>query len=100
MIPSDDLEKGQLRMLEVDNRIIVPVDTHIRFIITGADVLHDFAVPSLGLKVDATPGRLNQASVIIERPGLFFGQCSEICGVLHSSMPIAIEAVEVEKFFS
>jgi cytochrome c oxidase subunit 2 len=100
MIPVDDLEKGQLRMLEVDNRIIVPVDTHIRFIITGADVIHDFAVPSLALKVDANPGRLNQASVIIERPGIFFGQCSEICGVLHSSMPIAIEAVEVEKFFS
>ena len=94
------LEKGELRMLEVDNPVILPVDTHIRFIITGADVLHDWAVPALGIKVDAAPGRLNQASVIIERTGFFYGQCSEICGVLHSSMPIKIQAVEVEKFFS
>jgi cytochrome c oxidase subunit 2 len=93
------LEKGQLRMLEVDNSLLLPIDTHIRFVITAADVLHDWALPSLSLKVDACPGRLNQASVIIERPGLLFGQCSEICGVLHSSMPINIEAVEVEKFF-
>jgi len=94
------LEKGELRMLEVDNPVVLPVDTHIRFIITGADVLHDWAVPALGLKVDAGPGRLNQVSVIIERTGFFYGQCSEICGVLHSSMPIKIQVVEVEKFFS
>lgn len=94
------LEKGELRMLEVDNPVVLPVDTHIRFIITGADVLHDWAVPALGIKVDACPGRLNQASVIIERTGHFYGQCSEICGVLHSSMPIKVESVEVEKFFS
>jgi len=94
------LEKGELRMLEVDNPVILPIDTHIRFIITAADVLHDWAVPSLALKVDACPGRLNQASVIIERVGLYYGQCSEICGVLHSSMPIKIEAVDVEKFFT
>jgi cytochrome c oxidase subunit 2 len=94
------LEEGELRMLEVDNAVVLPIDTHIRFIITGADVLHDWAVPALALKVDAAPGRLNQASVIIERTGFFYGQCSEICGVLHSSMPIKIEAVEVEKFFS
>jgi cytochrome c oxidase subunit 2 len=94
------LEKGELRMLEVDNSVILPVDTHIRFIITGADVLHDWAVPALAFKVDACPGRLNQASVIIERTGYFYGQCSEICGVLHSSMPIRIEAVEIEKFFT
>jgi cytochrome c oxidase subunit 2 len=93
------LEKGQLRMLEVDNPLLLPIDTHIRFVITAADVLHDWALPSLSLKVDACPGRLNQASVIIERPGYLYGQCSEICGVLHSSMPINIEAVEVEKFF-
>jgi RNA-directed DNA polymerase len=73
------LEKGQLRMLEVDNPLLLPIDTHIRFVITAADVLHDWAMPSLSLKVDACPGRLNQASVIIERPALLFGQCSEIC---------------------
>lgn len=94
------LVEGELRMLEVDTAVVLPIDTHIRFIITGADVLHDWAVPALALKVDAAPGRLNQASVIIERTGFFYGQCSEICGVLHSSMPIKIEAVEVEKFFS
>jgi cytochrome c oxidase subunit 2 len=94
------LEKGELRLLEVDNPVVVPIDTHIRFIITAADVLHSWAVPSLGIKVDACPGRLNQASIIIERSGHFYGQCSEICGVLHSSMPIKIEAVETEKFFS
>jgi cytochrome c oxidase subunit 2 len=94
------LEEGELRLLEVDNAVVLPVDTHIRFIITGADVLHDWAVPALALKVDGAPGRLNQASVIIERAGFFYGQCSEICGVLHSAMPIKIEAVEVEKFFS
>jgi cytochrome c oxidase subunit 2 len=79
MKDEDSLELGEFRMLEVDNPVVLPVDTHIRFIITGADVIHDWALPSLGIKVDATPGRLNQASVIIERTGLFYGQCSEIC---------------------
>lgn len=74
-----DLELGQYRLLDVDNRVVVPVDTHIRFIVTGGDVIHDFAVPSLALKVDATPGRLNQSSVLIERPGTYYGQCSELC---------------------
>jgi len=81
MVPDSDLEVGQLRLLEVDNRVVVPVDTHIRFIITGQDVIHDFAVPSLGVKVDAVPGRLNQTSVLIQREGTYYGQCSEICGV-------------------
>nr|GEZ57974.1 cytochrome c oxidase subunit 2, mitochondrial [Tanacetum cinerariifolium] len=100
MIPSEDLEEGQLRQLEVDSRVIVPVNTHIRFIVTGADVIHDFAVPALALKIDATPGRLNQSSVLIQREGVFYGQCSEICGVLHSAMPIAVEAVSVEKYLA
>lgn len=100
MIPQEDLVDGQLRQLEVDSRVIVPVNTHIRFIVTGADVIHDFAVPALGLKIDATPGRLNQASVLIQREGVFYGQCSEICGVLHSAMPIAIESVSIEKYLA
>jgi len=98
MTPETDLEDGQLRLLDVDNRIVVPVDTHVRFIITGQDVIHDFAVPSLGLKVDACPGRLNQSSVVIEREGVYYGQCSEICGVYHGFIPIAIEAVNAEKY--
>jgi cytochrome c oxidase subunit 2 len=83
LVPTDDLEDGQLRLLEVDNRVVVPVGTHVRFIVTGADVIHSFAVPSLGLKIDAIPGRLNQTSVLVEREGVYYGQCSEICGVHH-----------------
>ena len=83
MVPESDLELGQLRLLEVDNRVVVPVDTHIRFIVTGQDVIHDWAVPALGVKMDAVPGRLNQTSVIIQREGVYYGQCSEICGVYH-----------------
>lgn len=98
MVPDSDLEDGQLRLLEVDNRVIVPVDTHIRFIVTATDVIHDFAVPSLGLKIDAVPGRLNQTSVLVQREGVFYGQCSEICGVYHGFMPVVIEAVSLEKY--
>jgi cytochrome c oxidase subunit 2 len=90
MVPDSDLELGQLRLLDVDNRIVVPVDTHIRFIVTGQDVIHDFAVPALGLKVDAVPGR----------EGTYYGQCSEICGVYHAFMPIAVEAVSMEKYIT
>jgi heme/copper-type cytochrome/quinol oxidase subunit 2 len=97
-VPESDLEKGGLRMLEVDNRVILPELTHVRFVITAADVIHAFAVPALGIKVDAYPGRLNQASVFINREGTFYGQCSEICGILHSSMPIVIESISLNKF--
>lgn len=100
MVPESDLELGQLRLLEVDNRVVVPVDTHIRFIVTGQDVIHDWAIPSLGVKMDAVPGRLNQTSVIIQREGVYYGQCSEICGVYHAFMPIVVEAVSLEKYLS
>jgi heme/copper-type cytochrome/quinol oxidase subunit 2 len=85
-------------MLEVDNRVIVPEITHTRFILTAADVIHSFAVPALGIKCDAYPGRLNQFSVLINRIGTYYGQCSEICGILHSSMPIGVEAVNIKNF--
>jgi heme/copper-type cytochrome/quinol oxidase subunit 2 len=100
MLPEEDLEEGGLRMLEVDNRVILPELTHVRFVITSADVIHSFAMPSLAIKCDAYPGRLNQVSVLINREGVFYGQCSEICGILHSSMPIVIESVSIEKFLS
>ena len=100
MIPESDLELGQFRLLDVDNKVIVPVDTHIRLIITGADVIHSWAVPSLGIKIDAVPGRLNQTSILAERTGVFYGQCSEICGILHGFMPIAIEAVSVSDYLT
>nr|YP_009138111.1 cytochrome c oxidase subunit 2 [Lobosphaera incisa]AKF78669.1 cytochrome c oxidase subunit 2 [Lobosphaera incisa] len=100
MIPEDDLELGQLRLLEVDNRIVVPVNTHIRMIITSADVLHSWAVPSLGVKCDAVPGRLNQFPIFIKREGVFYGQCSELCGANHAFMPIVVEAVDLDNYIS
>ena len=100
IVPESDLEFGTLRMLEVDNRVIIPELTHTRFIVTSGDVIHSFACPALGIKCDAYPGRLNQVSVFINREGVFYGQCSEICGILHSSMPIVIESVSLEKFLT
>ena len=98
LVPESDLEDGALRMLEVDNRVILPELTHVRFIITAADVIHSFSIPALGIKCDAYPGRLNQVSVLINREGTFYGQCSEICGILHSSMPIVVESISLEKY--
>ena len=100
MLHESDLELGQFRLLDVDNRVVIPTDTHIRLIVTGADVIHSFAVPSLGVKIDAVPGRLNQTSILAERTVTFYGQCSEICGVWHGFMPIAIEAVSVQDYLS
>ena len=98
IVPESDLENGGLRMLEVDNRVIVPELTHIRLVVTSGDVIHSYGCPSLGLKCDAYPGRLNQLSMFITRSGTYYGQCSEICGILHSSMPIVIQAVSIEQF--
>nr|ASM82776.1 cytochrome c oxidase subunit II [Neopanorpa chelata] len=98
MIPSNELELDGFRLLDVDNRTVIPLNTQIRMLVTAADVLHSWTVPALGIKVDATPGRLNQTSFLISRPGLFFGQCSEICGANHSFMPIVIESVPTNIF--
>nr|ALO20793.1 cytochrome c oxidase subunit 2 [Plotocnide borealis] len=98
MNPSSDLESGDLRLLEVDNKVIVPINSQIRVVVTGADVIHCFTVPALGVKVDAIPGRLNQINFMIKRPGIYYGQCSEICGSDHSFMPILIQGVSQEKF--
>lgn len=95
MITENDLEFGQFRLLEVDNRIVLPVNTHIRVLITAGDVLHSWAVPSMNVKADAVPGRLNQLTLFIKRPGVYYGQCSELCGVNHAFMPIVIEAVSL-----
>jgi heme/copper-type cytochrome/quinol oxidase subunit 2 len=100
MIPEDDLELGQLRLLEVDNRVVLPVNTHIRIIITAADVLHSWAVPALGIKCDAVPGRLNQTSLFLKREGVFYGQCSEICGANHGFMPIVVEGVQLNDYLN
>lgn len=98
MIEDKDLKPGQHRLLEVDQRIIVPVDTDIRVLVTGADVIHSFAIPSLGMKKDAVPGRLNETWFRANREGVFYGQCSEICGTGHGQMPVAIQAVSKEEF--
>ena len=100
MIQEDDLELGQLRLLEVDNRVVVPTKTHIRILITSADVIHAWAIPSLGVKADAMPGRLNQAQMFIKREGVFHGQCSELCGVNHGFMPIVVEGVSFKDYIS
>lgn len=98
MVPEDALEPGQLRLLEVDNRVVLPVETNIRILVTASDVLHSFAVPAFGIKKDAVPGRTNETWVRIDREGVYYGQCSELCGVNHAYMPIAIEAVSKERF--
>ncbi len=98
MVPTSDLKTGDLRLLEVDNPLTVPIQTEVRVLVTGADVLHSFAVPSLSVKIDAVPGRLNHTSFFIKRSGVFYGQCSEICGANHSFMPIVVEAVSINKY--
>nr|NP_008754.1 cytochrome c oxidase subunit II [Cavia porcellus]AJE26520.1 cytochrome c oxidase subunit II [Cavia porcellus]QIQ22935.1 cytochrome c oxidase subunit II [Cavia porcellus]CAB51821.1 cytochrome c oxidase subunit II [Cavia porcellus] len=98
MVPTMDLKPGELRLLEVDNRVVLPMETPIRMLISSEDVLHSWAVPSLGLKTDAIPGRLNQATLMSSRPGLYYGQCSEICGSNHSFMPIVLEMVPLKNF--
>nr|WMY23964.1 cytochrome c oxidase subunit II [Mimeutermes sorex]WMY23990.1 cytochrome c oxidase subunit II [Mimeutermes giffardii] len=100
MVQSEDQQADTFRLLDTDNRIVLPMNSPIRMIVTAADVLHSWAVPSLGMKTDATPGRLNQVSFSINRPGLLYGQCSEICGANHSFMPIVIESVSTNQFIN
>nr|AYN73400.1 cytochrome c oxidase subunit II [Brachygalba albogularis] len=98
MTPATELPLGHFRLLEVDNRIVIPMESPIRIIITADDVLHSWAIPTLGVKTDAIPGRLNQTSLITTRPGIFYGQCSEICGANHSFMPIVVESTPLSHF--
>nr|YP_010570381.1 cytochrome c oxidase subunit II [Mobula alfredi]AGW31624.1 cytochrome c oxidase subunit 2 [Mobula birostris]AIZ03225.1 cytochrome c oxidase subunit II [Mobula birostris]AOY35952.1 cytochrome c oxidase subunit II [Mobula alfredi]UZG65783.1 cytochrome c oxidase subunit II [Mobula alfredi] len=100
MVQTEDLSPGQFRLLEVDHRMVVPMQSPIRVLVTAEDVLHAWTVPALGVKIDAVPGRLNQTAFIISRPGIFYGQCSEICGANHSFMPIVVESVPLEHFES
>ena len=98
MVGEDDLILGQYRLLEVDRRLKIPYEISVRLLITSLDVLHSWAVPSLGIKMDACPGRLNQVSLYIERAGIYYGQCSELCGVNHGFMPIVVEGVPMDHY--
>nr|ACY74844.1 cytochrome oxidase subunit II [Heliconius cydno galanthus] len=91
---------NNFRLLDVDNRIILPMNNQIRILVTATDVIHSWTIPSLGVKIDANPGRLNQTSFFINRPGIYYGQCSEICGANHSFMPIVIESIPMKNFIN
>lgn len=98
LVQDKDLKAGDLRLLEVDNRIVIPVNTNVRILVTAADVIHSWAVPAFGVKKDAIPGRLNETWLNVSRPGVYYGQCSELCGMQHGFMPIAVEVVSKDKY--
>ncbi len=98
MVKDADLKPGQLRLLQVDEPVVVPVDTTVRVLITGADVIHSWAIPSFGVKTDAVPGRVNETWFRATKPGTYYGQCSELCGPLHGFMPIMVQVVTAEEF--
>jgi cytochrome c oxidase subunit 2 len=98
MVPENELKPGQPRLLEADNEVVLPIDTNIRLLMTAADVIHAWKVPSFGVLKDAVPGRINESWVKINRTGTFYGQCSEICGNGHAFMPIKVRAVTKEEF--
>lgn len=98
IIPSNELNLGDFRLLETDHHLILPINTNTRVIVSSTDVIHSWTVPSLGVKVDAIPGRLNQLILYPTKPGLYYGQCSEICGANHSFIPITLEIVNIKYF--
>nr|AZQ21937.1 cytochrome c oxidase subunit 2 [Arcoscalpellum epeeum] len=100
MLPLEEMNMGSFRLIEVDNRMIVPYHSYVRMLVSSTDVIHSWTVPSLGIKADAVPGRLNQLTFLMNRPGLFFGQCSEICGANHSFMPIVVESISMKSFLN
>ena len=100
LLLESDLIQGNKRLLEVSNRLYLPVNVPLRILVTSGDVLHSWAVPEMGIKVDAVPGRLNDCVTIIRRPGVFYGQCSELCGVGHGFMPIVVESVSYKKWIA
>nr|UFX34265.1 cytochrome c oxidase subunit II [Kozhantshikovia vernalis] len=95
-----DNNSNLFRLLDTDNRVVIPFNSQIRILITATDVIHSWSIPSLGIKIDANPGRINQTNFFINHPGIYFGQCSEICGTNHSFMPITIESINLKNFIS
>lgn len=100
IIPSNELEDSIFRLLDVDNRIVIPFNTRIRLLISSADVIHAWTVPVFGVKRDAVPGRINIARVVAQRPGVYYGQCSEICGANHRFIPIVVESINSKSFLN
>lgn len=100
IVPTEELQTGEYRLLEVDNRLVVPINLEVRLLVTAADVIHSWTIPRLGVKIDAVPGRLNQIGFTVRRPGVYYGQCSEICGANHSFIPIAIEVIDSKSFIN
>ena len=98
MKKTQTLQENEYRLLEVDNRIIIPINVKARILVTSFDVIHSWTIPSLGLKIDGTPGRINQGRVLLMRPGVYYGQCSEICGANHRFIPIVLESVKTQDF--
>ena len=98
LVPEEDLQPGQPRLLQTDNVVVVPTDTNVRLQVTASDVLHSWAMPAFGIKIDAVPGRLNEGWFRVERPGTYYGQCSELCGTNHAFMPITVMAVPRPEF--
>nr|YP_010271159.1 cytochrome c oxidase subunit II [Tricentrus longivalvulatus]UKB86924.1 cytochrome c oxidase subunit II [Tricentrus longivalvulatus] len=100
MKPFENLNSSEFRLLDTDNRMTIPFNTMTRVLTSSMDVIHSWTIPSVGIKIDASPGRINQGNMIINRPGIYFGQCSEICGANHSFMPIAMESVNLKSFMN
>jgi len=98
MVPDSDIKAGQVRLLSTDNAVVVPVDTDVRLLTTSADVIHSWAMPAFGVKLDANPGRVNETWFRVTKAGTYYGQCSELCGVNHGFMPIEVRAVSKEEF--
>nr|QZZ18313.1 cytochrome c oxidase subunit II [Eurhadina jarrayi] len=100
MKPSKEILSNEFRLLETDNKVVIPINTQTRMLMSSTDVLHSWTIPVMGIKVDASPGRINQGNMIMNRPGLFYGQCSEICGANHSFMPITLEGISMKSFIN
>nr|YP_010987561.1 cytochrome c oxidase subunit II [Anotylus hirtulus]WON65967.1 cytochrome c oxidase subunit II [Anotylus hirtulus] len=100
MIPINEMNMYNFRLLDVDNRVVIPFNSQIRLLVTSSDVIHSWTIPSMNIKIDATPGRLNQVNMFTNRTGIFFGQCSEICGANHSFMPIVLESISPNIFMN
>jgi cytochrome c oxidase subunit 2 len=100
MINDNDIILGSYRLLEVDNQLVLPQNTPIRFLITSTDVIHSWAIPTVGIKTDACPGRVSTVWSNLALPGQYYGQCSEICGINHGFMPISIKVADTSEFSS